>query len=164
MSPPHTEDMASSLEVLDAQVIPIELGASLLSDKRPSANGDTAKSLEFGFLYRDIPFGVTALAQGSSLHMVLSAYLGLIPYLVQDQPLRDDIVTILGSVPSHNRFHFEVTNTQQLFLQAAPSLEIPHTPIRILATITACVLEADLYLDCLLAKLRESAAQLAAEG
>jgi hypothetical protein len=96
--------------------------------------------------------------------MVLSAYIGLIPYSVQDQPLRDNIVAILGSVPSHNPFHFEITNTQQLFLQAEPSLKMPHTPIRILAAITASVVEADLYLDRLLAKLRENAVELATEG
>jgi len=164
MPPLHTEDMASSLEMLETQAFPIELSAAPLLDHPSSANGDAAKPIEFGFLYRDAPFGVTALRQGASLHIVLSAYLGLIPYSVQDQPLRDDIVKILGSVPSHDRFHFEITNTQQLFLQAESILEIPHTPIRILATVTACVLEADLYLDRLLAKFHENAVELTAEG
>lgn len=137
---------APVLDLLDAQKLPLEIGAAPPS-KGSLANGPAWDRLEFGFLYRQQTFGVTAFRDQGTLRVATNAHLGLIPYSAQDPDGRKEILAVLGAIPLRPNLRFEVTPTQQLFLRAEQELALPHTPVRILAAITALLDTAAPHLD-----------------
>jgi len=153
ISPSPDKDAAPSIDVLDTQALPLEVGTIRLSQDGSVTHGNIWNSFEFGFRYQEYAFGVTAYRKDGMLCITLSAYLGVIPYSAQFANARNEILDIVEGLPSRTHIHFEITSTQQLFLRAEPVLASPHTPIRILATITASLYEAIPHLDHLHPKL-----------
>lgn len=147
------EDATPSIDVLDTQTIPLEVGTIRLSQDGSITHGDIWTSFEFGFHYREHAFGVTAHREKSMLHITLCAYLGIVPYSAQCANARDEILGIVEGLPPRTHIRFEITSTQQLFLQAESTLASPHTPVHILAAITASLYDATPHLDNLLPKL-----------
>jgi len=153
-----SKDVAPSIDVLDTQTLPLEVGTIRLSQDGSITHGDIWTSFEFGFHYREHAFGVTAHREKSVLRIILCAYLGIVPYSAQCANARDEILEIVEGLPSCTHIRFEITSTQQLFLQAESTLASPHTPVRILAAITESLYEAAPHLDHLLPKLYGKAA------
>ena len=151
--PSPDKDAAPSIDILNTQALPLEVGAIHLSQDGSITHGDIWSSFEFGFRYREYAFGVTAYRKNDTLCITLSAYLGVIPYSAQCANARDEIFGTIERLPLRTHIHFQITSTQQLFLRAEPVLAPPHTPIRILTAITASLYEAVPHLDHLHAKL-----------
>lgn len=150
MPPLPIDDTPPPIGLLDAQKPPLEIGTVQLGEDGNLIPGKKWDAFEFGFFYQKCAFGVTACRQGNLLRIKLCAYLGLVPYSAQSANARRELLLILDTIPKHLHFRFEITNTQQIFFLAEPMLDLPHTPIRILAAITGLLDEAGPYFDRLL--------------
>jgi len=143
---------ASFVEVLANTSRPLEVGEIAFESERNVRTRDPNRPINFSFRYHSLKFSAEVPAKPEN-PIVLSAVLGVLPYSVENAFGRRAAKAIIqrAHVPN-GRLWIDDNTRVHLEVKAVPPR--PRTPVSVLSTVTAMLMEAKPYLDLLEVALR----------
>lgn len=160
---PIAAQLSSTAALFAGRCIPLPVGEGQLDAQgriRPRVHDGP---LRFGFAYRGVEYGAE-VETGSEPRIRLSAELGKLPYSVEiggGRCLIRRIITASASSP-HGRIGLSEADDMRLEMESKPPL--PLTPVSLMATLAALLLDFRPYLDMLGSVLDASRRDYAATG
>lgn len=146
--PAGAETLRLALLLAREEALPLEVGRLAWSgDGSLSLRaGDASVPVRFSFLFRGLPFSVEIFG-GAVPRVALSGELGKLPFTAEDPHDRRLLKRIAAATERLPRGALRISAQQDLQLQAeAPVPERP-TPARVIATVTALLLDLLPFLD-----------------
>ncbi len=119
--------------------------------------------LRFGFAYRGVEYGAE-VETGSEPRIRLSAELGKLPYSVEIGGGRRLIRRIITASACSPRGRIGLSEADDMRLEMESTPPLPLTPVSLMATLTALLLDFRPYLDILGSVLDASRRDYAATG
>jgi hypothetical protein len=127
---------------------PLQVGDFEIDDEgrlRPRTDGEP---LVFGFSYRGADF-IARILSGPEPHVSLSAELGKLPFSAQVGNRRRLARRIVEATERLPHGHIRLSEDQDMHLSAEAPAPAPLTPVRVMAALTALLLEFKPYLELL---------------
>ena len=147
-------DLRHALKLVAKQALPLEVGRLELDDNGTVRERDNAEPLRFAFAYRGFEFNAELEeAEDSTLH--LSAVLGRLPFTAESPIGRRAISELIAKAGQFTCGSLGLTDDQEIVLVGNKQPPSPRTPVSIMATVTALILEMrprlDFVQECMLA-------------
>ncbi len=161
-----TPELVQPTELADAELpaatawhtdrsFPVKVGEIQIDEQGRIRPRDSAVPLNLGFAYRGIQYRAE-VETTSEPRVRLTADLGKLPYSMEIGAGRHLIRCILNSSARAYYGRINLSQDQDIFLEAESIPPEPFTPVSLMATLTALLLDFQPYLDLLGQVLTES--------
>ncbi len=145
---PVTAKLPSTAAFVADRRFPLRAGEIELDGQgRIHARSDKGP-LRFGFAYRGVQFGAEVEIE-SEPRVKLTAELGQLPYSIEIGDGRSMIRRILAASDRVPHGHIRLSESNDMLLEAESSPPLPFTPVSLMVTLTALLLDFRPYLDLL---------------
>lgn len=147
-------DAATAMKVLAHTSMPLEVGDVEVDPDTGLRPRMSDTPVSFSFSYHGVHFDAHLPVEDNSA-LELAAVVGVIPYTIENQFGRKTARSIIrGAKMPNGRLHVDTNSRVHLVLSGVP--EKPRTPVNVLSTVAALLMEAKPYLDLLEISLRRT--------
>lgn len=152
-SPPHEAAgeksyLKSALQLVGAPSAPLEVGTFEVCETEGLRMRDTGVPLTFDFTFRGIPFSARVVpGEGGTLS--LTGTLGALPFTAQSGTGRKFLQTLIHSAGKLKSGRIALTETGDILLETETAPPVPRTPVSVMASVVALLLETKPYLEAI---------------
>jgi len=162
-----TESASGELSAVVAWVagrrFPLEVGEIWIDERGRIRSRDDAAPLRLGFAYRGVEYRAE-VETASEPRVRLTAELGKLPYSMEIGEGRRLIRCILHESARAPHGRIDLSEDDDIRLEAASTPPAPFTPASLMATLTALLFDFQPYLDLLGQVLDDARRAMAADG
>jgi hypothetical protein len=130
------------------QTSPLEVGSVTVTHDGTMSRRDRAEPIRFGFQFAGRTFEAEARPDDGKLMVEFTASIGLLPYSVENRPLRATLLRVLGGLRGTGLI-WTLGGHQELRVGGRTLMETPATATRIVATVVTTLLPVRAYFDLL---------------
>lgn len=149
------EAMRLAFVLAREQELPLEVGRLSWSHDGVVSLRDGSGGARFSFFFRGLPFSVE-VEEGEDLRLVLVGNLGKVPFTAEAPDARRVLKRIAAASQRLPRGTLAITREQDLQLRAVDFVPGRATPVRVIATVVALLLDFLPFLDLAEAALSSS--------
>lgn len=139
-------DIQSTVKLVSEQMLPLEVGNVHVDDDGMLRARDSEVPLDFTFSFLDIDFDVQVRG-GDDSALQVKATVGHLPYTAENGWTRQFVQKVLTAARKLRRSRLSVDRNNQIVLHGEAVPPTPRTPMSVMATLTALVVEAKPYLE-----------------
>jgi len=139
-------DIQDTVKLVSEQMFPLEVGSVEVDEDGTLRARDSEMPLDFTFNFLDIDFEVQVRG-GDDGSLQLAATLGRLPYTAENGWTRQFLQKVMTAASKLRRSRLTVDENNQIVLRGEAVPPAPRTPMSIMATLTALVVEAKPYLE-----------------
>lgn len=140
--------LRSALQLVGEPSVPLEVGAFEVSESEGLRARDRTIPLSFDFTFRGIPFTVR-VDSGEGGTLSLTGALGALPFTAQSGAGRKYLQTLIQSTGKLNSGRIALTEKGDILLETETSPPVPRTPVSVMASVVALLLETKPYLEAI---------------
>lgn len=145
--PAGEETMRLALMLAREEALPLAVGRLAWSpDGTLALRAENTNGVHFSFLFRGLPFTVE-IAEAKAPRVALRGELGKLPFTAEDPRDRRLLKRIAAATERLPRGALRVSPQQDLQVQAEAEIPERPTPARVIATVTALLLDLLPFLD-----------------
>ena len=145
-------EQSSAVEVLSQTAMPVEVGEIHLNEKGMLESRDPSLPIAFNFVYNGVRFNAEVPVDEAGT-LRLTAMLGVVPYSIENAFGRRAALAIIHRAHLPNgRLTVDSNSKVHIALKAIP--DRPRTPVSVLSSVAALLMEAKPYLELLEVPLR----------
>lgn len=137
----------SALRQVAGTPLPLEVGSVVLGEDGHISRADVNRPLHFRFCACGIDFEADLADSNAPLR--LRANLGKLPYTAESPEGRRLARTVMASTDRLRRGHILLSPEQDIVLEGELNPPSPRTPVAVIATVVALILDFKPYLDLL---------------
>ena len=138
---------ASALKNVADTALPLEIGSVVLGEDGHIRRADEDRPLHFRFTACGIDFEADLASREAPLR--LRANLGKLPYSAESPDGRRLARTVMAATDRLRRGHILLSDQQDMVLEGELTPPSPRTPVAVIATAVALILDFKPYLDLL---------------
>lgn len=139
-------DIQSTVKLVSEQMLPLEVGNVQVDDDGTLRARDSEVPLDFTFSFLDIDFEVQ-VSGGDDGALRVAAVVGRLPYTVENGWTRTFLYKVMTAARKLRRSRLSIDGNNLIVLHGEAVPPAPRTPMSIMATLTALVVEAKPYLE-----------------
>jgi hypothetical protein len=139
--------MARTVKLVTRE-LPLEIGAVQVDDEGRLTARDRDAPLRFRFVYAEVPFAAE-VSTGQTPLVRLAADFGALPYTIESPAARRWTLRLIQASAARKRGRLELTRDKEIRLRAEAVPPAPYTPVSIMATVTALLLDFKPMLELL---------------
>lgn len=140
-------DEKSAVQLVADAVLPLEVGTVAMGDDGHISHSSADRALHFRFTACGIDFEGEIADQNAPLR--IRANLGKLPYTAESPDGRRLARSVLAATDRLRHGHILLSDGQDMILQGELALPSPRTPVSVIATASALVLEFRPYISLL---------------
>lgn len=151
-TPGSKVDLQSTVKLVSEQALPLEVGSVEVNDDGTLRARDSELPLDFTFNFLDIDFEVR-VGGGNDGSLQVAATVGRLPYTAENGWARQFLGKVLTAASRLRRSRLTVDKQNRIVLRGEAVPPAPRTPMSVMATLTALVVEAKPYLEIIVEAL-----------
>ncbi|MDH3595190.1 MAG: hypothetical protein OEU09_01890 [Rhodospirillales bacterium] len=133
-------DIPDAIRLVGEQALPLQVGTVAVTREGRLVPHDHDVPLCFGFVYAGVPFAAEVTAGPTPL-VRLTADLGALPYTIECAAARRWILRLIAASGAGKRGRLELTPAKEIRFRAEAVPPAPRTPVSVMATVAALLLE-----------------------
>ncbi len=113
--------------------------------------GRSAGPLNFRFCFKEVPFAVRIEQRQDQAALNLSGDLGILPFTIENARRRRRLRKVLGAARQASGLRWEITPEHHIGVAGETTLDLPLTPVSVVAGAAALLLRSRPYLELIVA-------------